>query len=649
MLGPTILPMASDAIPSDSRPSFIPPETLIDSLQFHQLVQNVEDYGIFMLDPMGYIISWNPGAEKIKGYTGSEATGLHFSAFYTEEAKARGWPEFELKRATETGRFVDEGWRVRKDGSRFWANVTITAIRTSEGKVDGFLKITRDLTERKEAEEKLRQSEENFRLLIEGVRDYAIFMLDPRGIVSSWNTGAARIKGYEAEEIIGQHFSVFYPPETNSFPTLHLALEKALHEGKYEEQGRRVKKDGSEFWAYVVITPLFDKTGLHRGFAKVTRDITDQKLIESLETQDRRRNEFITLLSHELRNPLAPIRTTLDILKHPDVTPEFAAKALDTAERQVKHMATLLDELLDVSTIQQGQLKLSKKRMDVAQAVALAIDTVQPLADERRHEIISRISPPGLVLMADPVRLQQILVNILENALKYTESGGKIRILGDLLGDLLELRVIDNGIGIDADVLPFIFDPFVQAERRTRKAVGGVGVGLALAKRLVDLHGGTVTAVSAGLNQGTELIIHFPNVSIDSAVEEPVVTSKPKVLIVDDNQDAADCLSIQLELQGFDPVVAYGGKQALDEAEKVRPQILLLDLGMPEMDGFELIEKLKENPIHQDALYIAITGWGKDEDQARTKLAGFHHHLTKPVDSSSLMKLLRPVASKLTV
>jgi PAS domain S-box-containing protein len=618
-------------------------------MQFHQWVQHVEDYAIFMIDSKGYVMSWNPGAEKIKGYTREEADGLHFSAFYTEDANHQGWPQYELKRASETGRFIDEGWRVRKDGSQFWANVTISAIRTPEGELEGFLKITRDLTERKEAEEKLRQSEERFRLLIEGVRDYAIFMLDPGGVVSSWNTGAERIKGYQPDEIIGQHFSIFYPPGTSLFPKLHLMLEQALHEGKYEEEGRRVKKDGSEFWAYVVITPLFDKNGQHLGFAKVTRDISDQRLIASLETQDRRRNEFITLLSHELRNPLAPIRTTLDILKHPNITPEIAAKALDTAERQVKHMATLLDDLLDVSTIQQGQLKLSQKRISVAEAVALAIDTVQPLADERSHQILSNITPAGLMLMADPVRFQQILVNLLTNALKYTEPGGQVTVTCDLLGDMLELRVIDNGIGIDADVLPFIFDPFIQANRRTTKAVGGVGVGLTLVKRLTEMHGGTVAVRSSGIDQGTEFIIQLPNVSIDSALTESNANPKTRILVIDDNQDAADCLSIQLELQGFESAVAYGGKQALEEATKFRPQIMLLDLGMPEMDGFQLIEKLKENPLHQNALYIAITGWGTEEDYTRTKQAGFHHHLTKPIDSSSLMKLLRPAVSALSV
>ncbi len=302
---------------------------------FRLLVEEVKDYAIFMLDPEGHIASWNKGAELIKGYRPEEILGKHFSVFYPADALARGWPEHELRVARQEGRFEDEGWRLRKDGSRFWANIVITTLYGPTGEIKGFSKITRDLTERRRQEELLRTSEERFRLLVEGVKDYAIFMLDPEGRIASWNQGAELIKGYRPEEILGKHFSIFYPADALARGWPEYELRAAREQGRFENEGWRLRKDGSSFWANVVITPLYDERHRLLGFAKVTRDLSDRKRIEALEEADIRRNEFLAMLSHELRNPLAPIRNALGVMRMSGVSESTLEWAKTVVDRQV--------------------------------------------------------------------------------------------------------------------------------------------------------------------------------------------------------------------------------------------------------------------------------------------------------------------------
>jgi PAS domain S-box-containing protein len=461
---------------------------------FCQFIPTVQDYAIFLLSADGTIKTWNAGGARIKGYTAEEIIGRHFSIFYEPEALARGWPAEELKIATRDGRFEDESWRLRKDGSRFWANVVITALYDPEGSVRGFLKITRDLTERKAAEETLRRSEERFRLLVEGVKEYAIFMLDMEGKVVSWNSGAERLNGYRPDEIIGQHFSRFYPSEDIQAGKPRIELELAIKNGSVEDEGWRVRKDRSLFWANVVITAIYDHQKRLIGFAKVTRDMTDKRKVVALELADRQKNDFLAMLAHELRNPLAPISNGLQVLKLPGVTDSTVQKTTEMMERQVFHLVRLVDDLLDVSRIVMGKMTYEREPIALADVVQRAVEEAMPSIDARGHELIVSAPTRPIVVHVDSLRMSQVIGNLLMNAAKYTNEANRIWLSIQRDGDRAVITVKDIGIGIAPEVLPSIFNLFVQADNSLARAQGGLGIGLTLVKRIVEVHGGEVEA-----------------------------------------------------------------------------------------------------------------------------------------------------------
>ncbi|MBV9490971.1 MAG: PAS domain-containing sensor histidine kinase [Verrucomicrobia bacterium] len=485
---------------------------------FRDLVAAVDDYAIVLLTPDGEIATWNRGAERINGYTAAEIIGRHLSSLYSAEAVKSGTPQHDLEMAAKTGKLVEEGWRARADGSPFWASVTITTLRAKDGRIRGFLQIIRDLTDLKQASERLRQSEERFHLLVEGVQDYAIFMLDPRGRVASWNKGAARMTGYRASEILGRHFSCFYPPEWIAQDKPGWELQQALEHGRVEDEGWRVRRDNTRFWANTIITALYDQQGTLQGFAKITRDMTDRRNIEALLEADRQKNEFLALLAHELRNPLAPIRNAVHVLGQPNLGPVQGERARAMAERQIEQMGRLLDDLLDLARLSRGRLELRLERVDLRAAIGHALETTQTLLQERQHDVTVTAGSTPLWVNADPTRLEQILVNLLSNAAKYTNPRGRIWITAEARADAAIVRVKDSGIGIEAPMLPLIFNLFVQAERRTTRSVGGIGIGLTLVRQLVVLHGGTVEAFSAGLGKGSEFVVRLPPIAAEEAV-----------------------------------------------------------------------------------------------------------------------------------
>ncbi len=614
------------------------------------LVEGIQDYAIFMLDPDGRIVSWNSGAEKIKGYTAEEVLGRHISLFHPAENTARGWPEYELEAARKDGRFEDEGWRVRKDGAHFWANVILTALRDAKGKLQGFSNITRDLTERRRHEESLRQSEERFRLLVEGVKDYAIFMLDPGGHIVSWNAGAEVIKGYKAEEVLGRHFSIFYPLESvaRGWPEHELRIARKV--GRFEDEGWRLRKDGSTFWANVVITALYDRDNRLYGFGKVTRDLTERRRVQDLEESERQVNEFLAMLAHELRNPLAPIRNAVSLMQMGGLSSSMLEWYRNVIDRQVTHLTRLVDDLLDVSRITSGKIAIQNEPVEISLVVDGAIDACRPLIEERKHTLEISLPAQPLWIEGDLTRLSQILLNLLNNAAKYTPESGTIRLTAERQGEQAVVRVLDTGIGIAADLLPRVFDLFHQGNRALDRAEGGLGIGLTLVHRLVEMHGGSVEARSEGPGRGSEFIVRLPLVEAPEEKNDDLTPSRSatrpqqagshRVLVVDDNRDAAESMTVLLEIWGHEVRIANDGPGALALAAEYQPDIVLLDIGLPGMDGYEVAKRLRERPGSKRMILVAVTGYGQDEDRRRAYDMGFDYHLTKPVEPAKLEGLL---------
>lgn len=1054
---------------------------------FAQLVAGVRDYAVFLIDRHGIVLTWNAGAEHIKGYRAEEIIGQHFSCFYTSDAVSSDWPGHELRVAAATGRFEDDGWRVRKDGSRFWANLVLTALRDEQGNVRGYLKIIRDLTDRKLAVEELRLSEERFRLLVEGVRDYAIFMLDPHGRVATWNAGAEKLKGYQAAEIVGRHFSVFYPQEAldRGWPDEELRLTQEL--GRFEDEGWRLRKDGGRFWANVVISALRDENGVLQGFAKVTRDLSERKraedrerqllqeeaarkaaeqtaemldrqreqlrvtlasigdgvivtdgqaavtflnpvaerltgwslaaaegrpleqifrviseltrvpvenpahqvlrekrvvalanhtaligrdgkeipvedsaapicdsngeisgvvlvfrdvtearrnletrlylasivessddaiigktldgliaswnngaerlygytaveaigqplslivpaerlhelpslmekatcgqriehyetvrlrkngtriavsltispvldrerrligiskiarditslkvaedrqlranqrsrllwesasvllttenpadvlrgifekvashleldcyfnyvvdegseslrlasyfgvpseamspyhtlepgvgisgqvltsrksllresiqtslapdcfgarglglnvcvcypllaegrllgtlafgsgkrasldlgeqeflhtlsqhvaasyerfrLIEQLRDADRRKDHFLATLAHELRNPLAPLRNGLEVLKLADIRNDSVRQAQAIMDRQLGHMVRLIDDLLDMSRISQGKIVLQTRPISLVDIVSSAIETSRPTIERHGHNLTVQLPEETLWLEADPTRMGQVLSNLLNNASKFTPDGGSLWVSALRVGDEVELRVKDSGVGIPTSMQHQVFEVFTQVDRAIERSEGGLGIGLSLVKGLVELHGGKVEVFSEGDGHGAEFILHLPLASLTEPLPEETsptgpVSAEARILVVDDNRDSVMTLSMMLRMMGQDVREAYDGSQAFEVAGEFRPNLILMDIGMPQVDGYEACRHIRSQEWGQGIRIMALSGWGQEDDKRRAEAAGFDSHLTKPVEPEVLSALL---------
>jgi PAS domain S-box-containing protein len=421
--------------------------------RYQLLVEAVVDYAIFIVDPKGFVATWNAGAQRMKGYTREEIIGRHFSVFYPREAVSTGWPELELRHARQQGRFEDEGWRVRKDGSRFWANVVITAMYETSGTLVGFAKVTHDLTERRRYEEELRASEEHFRMLVENVHDHAVFMLDVNGTVRTWNAGAQALKGYTGVEIIGRHFSEFYTPQDQLEGKPSAELRAARANGRLEDEGWRVRKDGTLFWANVLITAIYRGSGELIGFAKVTRDMTAPRRLEALERSGRRMRELLAMLL---------------------------------------------------------KVKLQKDLLRVGEIVSGSIETARPAIDARNHMLSVELPQLPIYVDGDAPRLSQIVQTLLVNAARYTAAGGRIEVKVEAAGGFATISVSDNGSGIAADDLETIFEVFMVDNHRPKE--NGLGIELALARSLAERHGGTLDAHSPGPGQGSTFVLRLPTV-----------------------------------------------------------------------------------------------------------------------------------------
>jgi PAS domain S-box-containing protein len=492
--------------------------------------------------------------------------------------------------------------------------------------------------------------------------DDAIVSKTLDGRILSWNAGAYRIFGYTAAEAIGQPITMIIPPE------LHDEERRILGQLRRGERidhfdTIRIAKNGRRIPISLTVSPVRDANGIIVGASKVARDISERKTAEqalreiaerlraseeALRDADRRKDEFLALLAHELRNPLAPIRYTLAANRKSGRTPEQRKRAEEIIERQVTHMSRLLDDLLDVSRITRSTLELKKSRTELTSVVGSAIETARPVLDSKRHHLSLDLPKHAVRLEADAVRLSQVFSNLLINAAKYTDPGGHIQLRAAREGSEIVVTVRDNGIGISANMMPRLFTMFSQAQAALGRSEGGLGIGLSLVRGLVTLHGGTVEARSDGPGCGSEFTVRLPvgtpveePADIEEGADAPVAGAGMKILVVDDNRDAADTCAALLELSGHHVQTAYTGRSALELAEAFRPHALLLDIGLPDFDGYQLAAKIRAAPWGRPIILIAVTGWGQEGDRRRAFDAGCDHHLTKPIAADTVESLLQ--------
>ena len=629
---------------------------MADAERYRILVEAITDYAIYLLDPNGNVASWNPGAQRIMGYQPSEIIGKNFSVFYTPEVQAAGLPQKALATAAKEGKFETEGWRVRKDGSQFWTHVVLDAIRSPSGGLLGYAKITRDLTERKQAEDALRLSEQQFKLLVEGVSDYAIYMLDAKGHVASWNTGAQRIKGYRPDEIIGKHFSNFYTAEDRGKGVPEQALNTAATEGRFEKEGWRVRKDGSQFWASVVIDAIKDKAGTLIGFAKITRDISEKKKAEQALEEARdalfqaQKLEAIGQLTggiaHDFNNLLMVIQSSMELLRKRVPDDERLLSLIDNATEGVKRGTSLTQRMLSFARRQD----LDHKSVNLHELVFEMTDLLQRSLGP--SIMIEARFPMGLSMVrADSNQLESALLNLAVNARDAMPAGGPLTIsaheenlsVGNSLrltpGKYVCLSIEDKGEGMSEDTINRATEPFF-----TTKGVGkGTGLGLSMVQGFAEQSGGRLRLKSTK-DVGTRAELWLPATEAEDEpkpAEAPLSTaaSGPHelvVLAVDDDVLVRMGTAAMLEDLGHTVREANSGEEALKIlAQGTKIDLVVTDQAMPRMTGVQLAEAILAG--RPDLPIILATGYA----ELPAGLGSTLPRLSKPFTQEQLANALK--------
>jgi len=507
----------------------------------------------------------------------------------------------------------------------------------------------RERVDRRKAEAALRERERMHRMTLDSIRGHAILTMDVDGLIIGANVGAEGVLGFREHELLGRHVGVIFTEEDVRAGVPARELATAARRGIAEDERWHLREDGSRFWGSGLATPLLDEAGDLRGFIKVVRDMTDRKRAEeALREADHRKDEFLAMLGHELRNPLSALHNAARLARQPGTTPERLAWTGEVIADQVRHLTRLVDDLLDVSRITQGKIRLRAEPLDLADVLARAVEAARPSIEEKGHALALAVGPGPLPAEADPTRLEQVFVNLLANAAKYTDPGGKITLAAAREGDDLVVRVGDDGVGIGPEMLPRVFDLFAQVERSLDRSQGGLGIGLTIARRLVELHGGSIEAASDGPGRGSEFAVRLPALADRPApradapaqAQPPSAPAGASVLVVDDNLPSADALAGLLRLSGYRAQAVHDGREAIAEAQRLRPDVVLLDIGLPGLDGYQVAEQLRRVPGMESATIIAITGYGEDHARRRSREVGFDHHLVKPVDYDNLLALL---------
>ncbi|MCL1467857.1 response regulator [Argonema galeatum] len=549
-----------------------------------------------------------------------------------------------------------------------WFSVTADPI-FDEGQVfTGAVYIVADITNRVGSEEALKSSEERFRMLLENVKDYAIFFLDTDGRITRWSIGAERILGYREAEILGQPISIIFTPEDLECGADKQELSKAVEEGRGEDERWHLRKGGSRFWASGIVTPLRDATGQLRGFAKIMRDFTERKQAEDeraqllareqqaraeAETANRMKDEFLATLSHELRSPLNAMLGWAQLLNSRKFDEATTAKAMDIIERTARTQAQLVDDLLDVSRIIQGKLRLKVRPVELSTIIGAVLDTVRPAAEAKGIQLESVCDPKAGLVGGDSDRLQQVIWNLLSNAIKFTPNRGRVEVRLERVNSDVEIKVTDTGKGISPDFVPYVFDRFRQADSSMTRRYNGLGIGLAIVRHLVELHGGTVHAHSEGEDLGATFIVRLPimsalfeasesvrisTVEAGTPFDNPPALNCLEVLVVDDDADTRLFLCMVLEQCGANVTLASSAFEAFEVIQNLKPDILVSDIGMPQEDGYSLIRKVRSLSAEEGGLIpaIALTAYARTEDRMRSLLEGFQIHIPKPVEPAEL-------------
>jgi PAS domain S-box-containing protein len=624
----------------------------IEEMRFRLLIDAVVDYAIYMIDPDGIITSWNAGAKRFKGYEEAEILGQHFSRFYTEEDRKAGLPQRALDTAIHEGRFEGEGWRVRKDGTHFWSHVIIDPIRDPSGKLLGFAKITRDLTDRKMAEETLKQSEQQFRLLVQSVTDYAIYMLAPDGRVTNWNLGAQRIKGYRPEEVIGQHFSMFYTPEDREAGEPQRALEIATREGRFENKAWRVRKDGTRFFAHVVVDPIWGETGTLLGFAKITRDITEvtqaqqalEKTREALFQAQKMQaiGQLSGGIAHDFNNLLTVILGNLEIVRKRAADDPRITRLLDNATQGALRGVSLTQRMLAFARRQELKTESVEIPALIQGITGLLRSSLGPAVS-----IETRFAPELEPVMADVNQLELAVLNLATNARDAMPNGGKLIIsaqthevhdqkLSLTAGRYVCLSVTDTGEGMDDATLASAMDPFF-----TTKGVGkGTGLGLSMVHGYMEQLGGCFILKSrkdVGTTAELWLPVALANSTTAPAIEEAAMSRVPRlcVLVVDDDSLVLTSTSLLLEDLGHRVISASSGAQALELLDS-EPAIdlVITDMAMPKMNGEQLAQIIRN--IRPQLPIILATGYAERLEGLAARLP----RLSKPFTQLNLVEII---------
>lgn len=632
-----------------------PNHSIAESQRLDLLINALTDHAIYMLDTAGRITSWNTGAERLKGYSATEIIGQHFSRFYSPDDRAAGLPDRTLEIAEREGRFEAEAWRIRKDGRGFWANVVVDAIRDENGTLIGFAKITRDITERKLAQEALRESERQFRLLVANVTDYALYMLDLNGIVTNWNAGAERIKGYAASEIVGHHFSHFYTERDRAAGTPAKALSIAREKGRFEAEGWRVRKDGSLFWANVIIDPIKDETGTLIGFAKITRDITERRNAQlalekaQIERGHAQKMEALGQLTggvaHDFNNLLMIISghlRRLATLTGSDPKGERAVEAITTAIQRGSSLTRQLLTFARRQTLKPTTISITD------QITSFEAMLTSSLGSSAR--LVSAIPPDIWPVRIDVSEFELALVNLAFNARDAMPQGGTITITAknlsaemakpnDLQGEFVALTVTDTGSGIAPDILTKVFDPFF-----TTKQAKGSGLGLSQVHGFAHQSGGSVTIVSE-MGKGTAITILLPRATEadeGNSVEAPVaMAAQPQLaavgeaLLVEDNPEVKEVTVTLLEQLGYRVQVAENADVTLDMLTKANFDILVSDIVMAgTMDGLQLAHTVRER--YPRMPIVLVTGYSHSAVNAESDFIV----LRKPYEPGDLSRAI---------